>query len=208
MHVLLVDDHPIVRRGVVEILRDAFPGVSSCQVDNAAGLMQTIVESRFDLVLLDLSLPDRHGLDCLRTIKRTQAQTPVLILSMHEERAFALRALQAGASGYVNKDNAPEELIAAIHRVLHGRRYISAELADSLAGRAVGEEQALHVALSPREFRVLRLLATGRAINEIAEDLHLSAKTVSTYRARLLEKLHLGTNAELVRYCLGHQLIQ
>ena len=161
-----------------------------------------------DLVILDLSLPDRHGLQCLSGLGKRHPGLPVLVSSMHAEEVFALRALEQGAMGYLTKDRAVDEITTALERIRLGRRYIGPDLADAIAARRLGEQRgAAHERLSEREFRVLREVALGRPLAVIAERMHLSPKTVTTYRARLLTKLGLETNAELVRYCVEHQLI-
>jgi DNA-binding NarL/FixJ family response regulator len=210
MNIVLTDDHPLVRRGIKEILQESLHDAVVHETQDAAGLMATLRREAIDLVILDLSLPDRHGLDCLAEIRQRKAESmpQVLILSMHAEERFALRALELGAAGYVTKDRAPEDIVQAIRRIQAGGRYISPELAEALAGRAFGTQgQPPHEILSPREFRVLRELARGRSPAEIAGQLFISSKTVSTYRSRVLQKLGLGSTAELTRYCLEHDLI-
>ena len=210
MNIVLTDDHPLVRRGIKEILQESLHEAVVHEAQDAASLMATLRRESIDLVILDLSLPDRHGLDCLAEIRQRKATPPpqVLILSMHAEQRFALRALELGADGYVTKDRAPEDIINAIRRIQGGGRYISPEVAEALAGRAFGRrDQPLHEILSPREFRVLRELACGRSPADIASQLFISSKTVSTYRSRVLHKLGLSSTAELTRYCLEHDLI-
>jgi two-component system, NarL family, invasion response regulator UvrY len=211
MKVLLVDDHATVRRGVREILRDAFPKVQVHEAESLSAMSSAMAEREFDLVMLDLSFPDHDGFDALPSLVRTWPRIPILIFSMHAERTFALRALQAGAAGYVGKERAPEELVYAVRRVIRGGRYISPELADSLV-RQPEQVNTLpplaHASLSAREFRVLRLIAVGRTLAAMSAELHISTKTISTYRARVLSKLGLSTNADLVRYCLQQGLIE
>ena len=210
MNIVLTDDHPLVRRGIKEILQESLHSAVVHETQDAAGLMATLRREAIDLVILDLSLPDRHGLDCLVEItqRRTARAPQVLILSMHAEKRFALRALELGAHGYLTKDRAPEEIIHAVRRIVAGGRYISPEVAEALAERAFGaHRQAPHENLSPREFRVLRDLARGCTQTDIAAQLFISSKTVSTYRSRVLHKLGLSSTAELTRYCLEHDLI-
>jgi DNA-binding NarL/FixJ family response regulator len=208
MRVIIADDHPIVRRGVHDILSESFPKLEIVEVDNAGALFTRLKEG-FDLVLLDLSLPDRHGLDCLGQIKRQRPSQPVLILSMHAEEHFALRALKSGASGYLTKDKAAEELVRAVKRIMSGGRYVSSELAEHLAAELTGDAtKAPHEVLSEREFRVLRLIASGKSVSEIAQDMYLSVKTVSTYRTRLMTKMQMKTNAELTRYCIQNRIVE
>ncbi|MGQ0656753.1 MAG: response regulator [Chromatiales bacterium] len=207
MRVIIADDHPIVRRGVRDILIESFPRVVVQEVDSAGALFAGLHEP-FDLVLLDLSLPDRNGLDCLGQIRKQHPSVPVLVLSMHAEEHFAVRALKSGAAGYVTKDKAAEELVRAVRKILGGGRYVSSELAERLAAKLIGDAvKAPHELLSEREFRVLRLLASGRSVSEIAQELYLSVKTVSTYRRRLLNKMQMRTNAELTRYCIQNRLV-
>ncbi|MCG3143837.1 MAG: Response regulator UvrY [Gammaproteobacteria bacterium] len=208
MRIIIADDHPIVRRGVHDILIESFPKLDVVEVDTAGALF-TRLKDEFDLVLLDLSLPDRNGLDCLGQIKKQHPSLPVLILSMHAEEHFAVRALKSGASGYLTKDKAAEELVRAVRRIMGGGRYVSSELAEHLAAELTGEAaKAPHEMLSDREFRVLRLIGAGRSVSEIAQELYLSVKTVSTYRTRLLSKMQLKTNADLTRYCIQNHLVE
>lgn len=201
---LVADDHPIVRRGLVALI-SAQPDME--EPGEAATGAQTLERVRgepWDLVILDINLPDASGLEVLRRIRRERPGLPVLMLSAHAEAQFATRTLRAGASGYLNKQQAPEELIVAIRRVLAGRRYVSTALAERLAASLDprSSEREPHETLSDREFEVLRLLGTGLAVSRIADQLHLSVKTVSTYRARLLSKLGLDSTAELVAYAI------
>lgn len=208
MRLIIADDHPIVRRGVRDILVESFPRLIVVEVDTAVALFMALKDA-FDLVLLDLSLPDRNGLDCLGQIKKQHPGLPVLVLSMHAEEHFALRALKSGASGYVTKDKAAEELVRAVKKIMNGGRYVSSELAERLAAELTGDAaKAPHESLSEREFRVLRLLASGKSVGDIAQDLYLSVKTVSTYRSRLLGKMQMKTNAELTRYCIQNHIVE
>jgi DNA-binding NarL/FixJ family response regulator len=207
MRIIIADDHPIVRRGVHDILTESFKELDVVEVDTAGAMFARMKET-FDLVLLDLSLPDRNGLDCLGQLKKMHPQLPVLILSMHAEEHFAVRALKTGASGYLTKDKAADELVRAVKRIMSGGRYVSSELAEHLAAELTGEaSKAPHELLSDREFRVLRLIGAGKSVGEIAQELFLSVKTVSTYRARLLTKMQMRTNADLTRYCIQNHLV-
>ena len=207
MRIIIADDHPIVRRGVHDILTESFKELDIVEVDTA-GAMFARMKENFDLVLLDLSLPDRNGLDCLGQLKKMHPQLPVLILSMHAEEHFAVRALRTGASGYLTKDKAADELVRAVKRIMGGGRYVSSELAEHLAAELTGEaSKAPHELLSDREFRVLRLIGAGKSVGEIAQELFLSVKTVSTYRTRLLTKMQMRTNADLTRYCIQNHLV-
>jgi two-component system, NarL family, invasion response regulator UvrY len=205
--VLLVDDHAVVRKGVRAILEDHMPGVAIAEAGNGDEALAALTE-KFDAIVLDLSMPGRDGFDLLAEIKHRHPKLPVLIMSLHGEEQFALRALRAGASGYLTKSTAPELLVQAVGKVLRGGRYISETLADRLAADIGAPAPAnLHDRLSDREFDVMRGIASGRSVSEIAEQMHLSVKTVSTYRARLLEKMGMTSNAELTRYALEAGLV-
>ncbi len=205
--VLLVDDHAVVRRGVRSILEDHFAAISVDEAGNADDALAA-VDKGYDTIVLDLSMPGRDGFDLLAEIKHRAAKTPVLIMSLHSEDQFAMRALRAGASGYLTKSAAPEELVAAVTKILRGGRYVSETLADRLAlGVSGGPAETPHERLSDREFDVMRGIASGSSVSEIAAQMHLSVKTVSTYRARLLEKMGMSNNAELTRYALDNGLV-
>ena len=209
IRVLLADDHAVVRQGLKQILTE-IPEVGA--VGEAAtgedALMQVRAE-QWDVLVLDMSMPGRGGLDVLKDVRRERPQTKVLVLSMHPEDQFAVRMLKAGASGYLTKDTAPDELVAAIRKLLTGGKYISSTLAEKLAFDMDRDtDKPLHEALSDREFQVLRMMAAGRTVQQIAEELMLSAKTISTYRARILEKLNLKSNAEMIHYAIQNRLIE
>jgi DNA-binding NarL/FixJ family response regulator len=207
---LVADDHPIVRAGLVGLISAQSDMEHPGEAGTAAEVLARTRDEHWDLVILDLNLPDASGLDVLRRIRRERPALPVLILSAHAEEQFAVRTLRAGASGYLNKQQAPEELVVAIRRVLAGRRYVSGALAERLAAAldpAAAADRDPHESLSDREFQVLRLLGRGSAVSGIAKELHLSVKTVSTYRARLLEKLGLDSTAELVAYAIRNGLV-
>jgi DNA-binding NarL/FixJ family response regulator len=207
VRVLLVDDHPVVRKGMKAILEDELPGVSVVEAGNGDDALAALAQPT-DVVVLDLSMPGRSGIDLLAEIKHRHPHVPVLIMSLHSEDQFAVRALRAGASGYVSKAAAPQQLVAAVTKVVDGGRYVSAALGERLADDlAAGGSVALHERLSHREFEVMRGIASGRTVSEIALTMHLSVKTVSTYRARLLEKMGLASNAELTRYALENGLV-
>jgi len=207
MRVLIADDHAILRRGLIEILARQLKDVVCGEAENAAQILAQVQDHPWDLVILDLSMPGRSGIDVLADLKRARPKLPVLVLSMHPEDQYGKRMLRAGAAGFMNKDSAPEELIKAIHKVLAGGRYVSPALAEVLAGDLGGQtDQPPHELLSDRELEVLRLIGSGKAISQIAELLHLSVTTVSTYRARILEKMHLTTTAELMNYAVRNQL--
>ncbi len=208
IRVLMADDHAIVRRGLRQILNE---GSSTCQVDEASTgqeVLKKVYDGAFDILVLDISLPDRNGLELVREIKSVKPALPILMLSVHPEEQYAIRALKAGVAGYCNKESAPEQLVQAIERIVAGGRYISPTLAETLAANVGGDsERAPHEALSDREFTVLLRIGAGKSVSEIADELGLSVKTVSTYRARILEKMNMGTNADLIRYVIDHQLV-
>ncbi len=208
IRILIADDHAILRRGLIEILRRELPDPVCGEAEDAQQTLAQVQASEWDLVILDVTMPGRSGVDVLADLKRLRPKLPVLVLSMHPEDQYGKRVLKAGAAGYMNKDSAPEELVKAIRKVLAGGRYVSPALAEMLAqdlGR--GADQPLHERLSVREFEVLRLMGSGKTITQIAELLHLSVTTVSTYRARLLEKMGMTTTAELMNYALRNQLV-
>ncbi len=205
--VLLVDDHAVVRRGVRAILEDEMPGISVTEAASGDEALAALATPP-DAIVLDLSMPGRDGFDLLAEIKHRHPKVPVLIMSLHGEEQFALRALRAGASGYLTKSAAPEQLVSAITKILRGGRYISESLAERLAADVGGAASSTpHERLSDREFDVMRGIASGRSVSEIAAQMHLSVKTVSTYRTRLLEKMGMTTNAELTRYALEAGLV-
>jgi two-component system invasion response regulator UvrY len=211
--ILLVDDHAVVRRGMRAILEDQLDPLDVAEAGDGEAALTTLVEADvagkpFDLVVLDLSMPGRSGIDLLAEMKHRHAKLPVLIMSLHDEEHFALRALRVGASGYLSKSAAPEQLVAAVVKVLRGGRYVSEALAERLAAD-VGKDRsgAPHERLSDREFEVMRGIASGSSVSDIASHMHLSVKTVSTYRTRLLDKMGMGSNAELTRYALQHGLV-
>ena len=208
MRVLIADDHAVFRRGLRETLAEAFSGVTFGEARTAQETLEHVRRQNWDLVILDISMPGKSGLDILDDLKRLRPKLPILLLSMHPEQQFARRALKAGAAGYLTKDGVPEELKEAIKKIVAGGRYVSVTLAEKLAvDLREGSELPLHELLSDREFQVLRMIASGKTVKEIAEELSLSVKTVSTYRARILEKTGMRTNAELIRYALQSQLV-
>ncbi len=204
--ILLVDDHAIVRRGVRHLLAEAFHDATFGEATSAQEALEMVWKKSWSLVLLDISMPGRSGLDVIPALKDARPRMPVLVLSTHAEEQFARRVFRAGASGYITKDCLDDELEHAVKKVLDGGRYLSGDLAERLAGSLAGAEQASHERLSDREFQVLRLIGTGRTVGEIAGQLKLSVKTVSTYRAITLRKLGLKNNAQLMRYAYEHGL--
>lgn len=205
---LLVDDHPIVRRGVKDLLLHERLCSEIEEVSSGEAALEAIRRKSWDLMLLDVALPDKHGLDVLKEAKQIQPRLPVLMLSLYPEKEFAMRAIRAGASGYLTKQSAPSELLTAVNRVLQGGRYITEALAEQMAeALETGADSVLHARLSDRELQVLRLFGKGKAVSVIADELGLSVKTISTYRTRILEKLSCQTTAELIRYAIEARLI-
>ena len=208
IEILIVDDHSIVREGLKRILADIPDVKVAAEAGNGADAMAILRNNPIDLVLLDLSLPGRTGLEVLQFMKSEFRKLPVLILSAHEEDQYAVRALRDGADGFLNKQSAPERLVSAIRKVAAGGKYVSPEMAERLAAEVGGRTDKLsHAALSDREFMVLKMIAAGKSLNQIADQLSISPKTVSTYRARIIEKTGLQTNAELIRYVLENELL-
>lgn len=210
MKILLADDHAVVRHGLKQILADEFKRAAFGEARNAQEALNLVWKENWDVVVLDITMPGRSGLEVLREIKKSKPKLPVLVLSMHPENQFAVRVLKRGASGYMTKESASEELVGAIKKVLAGGRYVSTSLAEKLATYlSSGENQkAPQEALSDREFQVLRLIASGKMVSEIARELSLSVKTISTYRTRILEKMGMKNNAELMHYAMQHQLVE
>lgn len=208
MKVIIADDHSIVRKGLKQILLEEYPFATVGEASNAEELIKLAMSDNWDVVITDLSMPGRSGLDALRQIREAFPKLPVLVLSMHPEDQYAIRVLKAGASGYLNKDTAQDELIQAMRKVLIGKKYISAKVAEQMADVLEGNsDAALHESLSDREFDVLKMLASGKSVSDIASALSLSSTTVSTYRSRILEKMKMKSNADLTRYALENKLI-
>jgi DNA-binding NarL/FixJ family response regulator len=208
IRILLADDHAIVRRGLKETLEDELGRVVFGEAENGQQVLAQLSKQPWDLVLLDINMEGRSGLDVLEEMRKVRPRPPVLILSMYPEAEFAVRALKQGAAGYLNKQSAPEELVVAVKQVLAGGRYISAAVADRLAADLQrGAEPLPHESLSPREFQVMRMIAMGKTLKEIADELSISAKTVGTYHTRLLEKMGMKSDIELTRYALTRKLV-
>jgi two-component system invasion response regulator UvrY len=208
MRVLIADDHAVFRRGLKETIGEAFPKVTFGEAKTAQETVECVRRQDWEIVILDISMPGKSGLDILDDVRRLRPKLPVLFLSMHPEEQYARRALKSGAAGYLTKDSIPEELKEAVRRILTGGRYVSATLAERLAfDLRKGADTPLHELLSTREFQVLRMIASGKSVKEIANDISLSVKTVSTYRARILQKTGMKTTAELIRYALQTQLV-
>jgi DNA-binding NarL/FixJ family response regulator len=208
IRVLIADDHAIVREGLKQILADTPNIMVNGEAEHGAGAVQLARNAEADVLLLDISMPDRNGIDVLKQIRKESPALAVLMLSMHREDQYAVRALKAGAAGYLNKQSAPAELVDAIRQVASGRKYVSPQVAQELANQVSEErEQLLHETLSDREFQTLTMIASGMAVSEIAAELMLSVKTVSMYRSRLLAKMKLRHNAELTHYAIKHRLV-
>ena len=205
---LIADDHTVVRKGLKQILLEAFPSALIAEVTDAEGLLKLVFAESWDVIISDISMPGRSGLEVLQEIKQHYPKLPVLILSVHSEDLYAIRVLKSGASGYLNKDSAPEQLVAAVNRVMQGKKYITPTIAEKLANSLDHDMDKLsHEYLSDREFEVLKLIAGGMAVSDIASRLSLSVTTISTYRSRIMMKMNLKTNAELTLYAIEHKLI-
>ena len=208
MRVLIADDHAVFRRGLRETLGEVFKKVTFGEAKTAQETVEHVRRQDWEIVILDISMPGKSGLDILDDLKRLRPKLPILLLSMHPEEQFARRALKSGAAGYLTKDSIPEELKEAVRRILTGGRYVSATLAERLAfDLRKGADTPVHELLSDREFQVLRMIASGKTVKEIANEIALSVKTVSTYRARILLKTGMKTTAGLIRYALQTQLV-
>ena len=205
--VLIADDHAIVRKGLRQTIREQAPHIEVDEATNGQEVLSKVQAERWDVLVLDISMPKRRGLDILQEVKHSCPTLPVLVLSVHPEEQYAVRVLRAGAAGYMNKDLALDELVQAIQKVISGGRYVSATLAEKLAFDLGAHSTTLpHESLSNREYRVLLSLGAGQSVSKIAEELSLSVKTVSTYRARILQKMNLHSNADLIRYVVAQGL--
>lgn len=205
---IIADDHAIIRYALKNILAKAFLDVYVEEVADAEDLLKKVLTEQWDVVITDISMPGRSGLEVLQQIRQTHPKLPVLVLSMHAEELYAVRVMKAGGSGYLKKDTVMEELVNAVNRVLQGKKYITASIAEQLA-YSIGNDSAdiPHKDLSDREFEIATLLASGMSLTEISEKLSLSITTISTYRARIMKKLNLRTNAELTLYAIEHKII-
>lgn len=209
INVLIADDHALIRKGLKQLLDDTDDMRVIGEAENGMQAIRMLEEAAYDVVLLDISMPDKHGVEVLKQIKINQPQLPVLMLSMHPEEQYALRSMKAGAAGYLNKQSAPLQLVTAIRQVASGKKYISTELAEQLAnGLSQGYQELLHQTLSNREYQTLCLMASGKKLSEMADIMSLSPKTVSVYRSRLLEKMKLKNNAEAIHYAISNHLIE
>ena len=206
--ILIADDHAVVRKGLKQILAETSDIVAADEAKNGQEVLEKVRKSDYDIVMLDISMPGRSGIEILKQLKDENPEVLVLVLSMHPEEQYAVRALRAGASGYLTKDSAPEELISAIRIISQGRKYITTSLAEKLAfDLEIDSEKPLHETLSDREYEVMCKIASGKTIKEIAEELFLSVKTISTYRSRILEKMGMKNNTQLVHYALKNRLL-
>lgn len=208
LNILIVDDHPIVRQGLRQILNDLNQPHNIDEAETISDMLRLARQFEYSFVLLDINLPDRSGLDALPDFKAIRPDTPVLILSMFPERQYAIRAIKAGASGYLTKESATEELVVAINKVLSGGKYISTSLAESFLEYLDDGSTPAHSSLSQREFEVMIFIAEGKGAKEIADFLHISEKTVSTYRTRIMEKMGFESTADIVKYAMNENLVQ
>jgi two-component system invasion response regulator UvrY len=208
MRILIADDHTVVRKGLRQILKEEFLAADIVEVADADDLFNHVIREPWDIVISDISMPGRSGLEVLQQIRQNYPKLPVLILSVHPEEQYAVRVLKAGASGYLNKESAEDELVKAVRCVLLGKKYITHTLAEKIA-ESIDQEGTKfpHEYLSDREFEVFKLLAAGRSVSEIGEKLSLSATTISTYRARIMTKMNVRTNADLTLYAIEHKLL-
>ena len=207
IRILLVDDHPVVRHGIRAILTDRFQDAVVAEAGDAPSALREVDNAEWDVVLLDITMPGPSGLDLIKQLRREHPSLPLLVVSMHPAAQFARRAISAGAIGYLTKDSAPEDFVSAIENARRGRRYVGPDASEVLLRWRAKTPTAPHDALSDREYQVLRLLGSGRTVSDIARALGLSVKTVSTYRTRVLEKLGMRTNAELMRYAIENELL-
>ena len=208
IRILIADDHAIVRRGLKQIVSEQADMIVASEAENAREVLDLVRTQEWDVVVLDINMPGRNGLEVLKELKRENPKLTVLILSIHPEDQYGVRVLKAGASGYLTKDSAPDELVLAIRKVHRGGKYISASLAETLVYELVAQtDRPRHETLSDREYQVMTMIASGKTVGEIGEELSLSVKTISTYRTRVLGKMNMRTNAELTQYAIQNQLL-
>jgi two-component system invasion response regulator UvrY len=208
MKFLIADDHAIVRKGLTQILKEAFPEAEVTEVANSNEVFEELLKHTWDVILLDISMPGRNGIEVLKQIRANGLKVPILMLSIHSEEQYALRALKAGASGFLNKTAATDQLLVAVRKVLSGKKYVTQAVAERLASTLdTSDDRPEEALLSDREMQVLQMIGSGKKVSEIAVEIFLSVNTISTYRRRILEKLHLNNSAELTRYVLDHDLL-
>ncbi len=207
--IFIADDHAIVREGLKQIVAETTDMAVTDEADTGHEVLEKVSENDYDVLVLDITMPGLNGLDALKQLRTQRPDLPVLVLSIHPEEQYAVRVLRAGASGYLTKESAPDELISAIRKVSMGGKYVTPSLAEKLAADLVADgKKPLHETLSDREYQVLCMIASGKTVTEIAEELFLSEKTISTYRSRILEKMKMKTNAELIHYAIRHGLVE
>lgn len=208
LRVLIADDHPVVRQGVKQILTEELELQQFGEARNAKEVLENVSRKKWDILILDINLPDMNGLEILRQLKKVHPDLPVLVLTVFDEDQIAIRVLKAGASGFVTKETMPNELIAAVKKIHSGGRYVSPSLAEKLVFNIYSEdEKPVHHRLSNREYQVICLIAAGKSVKQIAEELYLSIQTIRTYRTRILEKMEMSTDADLIHYAIQHGLI-
>ena len=208
LKILLADDHEILRQGLTKIIHDAFTQVQCGEAVNAAEAIKLAASDTWDIIIMDINMPGRNGLDALKELKNNGIKTPILVLSLYPEDQFALRSIKAGASGYLTKDSAPELLVKAIKTILNGKQFLTETMAQILVSDVRNEEAVnSHSVLSNREFHVLQLIGKGLSVTEIGEELSLSVKTISTYRTRILLKMRMKSNADMIHYALKNDLV-
>jgi two-component system, NarL family, invasion response regulator UvrY len=208
LKIIIADDHAVVRKGLIQILLEAFPNATIVEVTDAESLLKKIFSESWNLVISDVSMPGISGLDALHQIKKHYPKLPVLILSMYSEDLYAIRMLKAGAAGFLNKDFVPEQLVNAVYRLLGGKKYITPNIAEKLAGTLdLENNKPLHECLSNREFEVFKYIASGQTVSDIASRLSLSVTSISTYRARIISKMNLKTNADIMLYSIENKLL-
>ncbi len=208
LKILIADDHSLIRKGLKQILLEEYPSAFIEEVGDAESVFKKAISSKWDIIICDISMPGRSGLDVVHHVKKNYPKLPVLILSFHPEEQYAIRVLKAGAAGYLSKESATDELVKAVQKILQGRKYISHTVAEKMIDQMDNDgDNKPHEILSNREFHVFRLIAEGKSVSEIAESLSLSVTTVSTYRSRILAKMNMKTNAALTRYALENRLM-
>jgi len=207
MKILIADDHSVVRRGLLMIIKDAYPFAEITEVTDGTDLIHAAGKNDWNIIISDISMPGKSGIEMIKEIKEIVPKIPILILSVHAAEQYAVRTIKAGASGYLNKESAPEELVKAIDQIMNGRKYITADVAEMLANSINNENEQPHTLLSDREYEVLKQIASGKTVSEIADILFLSPNTISTYRSRILEKMNMHSNAELTHYAISNKLV-